>query len=115
MPEYIYQHPNSQKIKIIVQSIHDIHEYTDEEGIKWNRIFTAPQLKTESSMNETTTAQQFSEYIGKTKGSVGDLWDRSAELSEKRTKIYGQDPVKKQYFKDWSKKRKGKKHPKDNS
>ena len=40
------------------------------------------------------------------------MFDRSAELSEKRRKIYGKDPVKEKYYKDWSKKRKGKVHPK---
>jgi hypothetical protein len=47
---------------------------------------------------------------------MGDLWDRSQELSDKRKKLYsGEDPVKKKYYKDWSKKRKGKVHPKARS
>lgn len=47
---------------------------------------------------------------------MGDLWDRSQELSEKRKKLYGgEDPVKKKYYDNWSKKRKGKVHPKSQS
>jgi hypothetical protein len=42
---------------------------------------------------------------------MGDLWDRSAELSAKRKDKMGKDPVKEKYFENWSKKRKGKKHP----
>ena len=41
------------------------------------------------------------------------MWDRSKELSEKRKEKEGRDPVQQQYFKDYSKKRKGVKHPKD--
>jgi hypothetical protein len=61
-----------------------------------------------------STKTDFAEYTKNHRGTIGDLWDRSAELSEKRSKIYGKDPVKDKYFKDWSKKRKGKKHPLDN-
>jgi hypothetical protein len=44
-------------------------------------------------------------------GTIGDLWDRSAELSAKRAdKNGGIDPVKEQYFKDYSEKRNGQKH-----
>jgi hypothetical protein len=111
MPEYLYQHPKNGKVISVIQSIHDKHEYTDNTGIKWNRVFTAPELNTEGTLKADCTAQQFSEYTGKRKGNIGDLLDRSAELSEKRKKIMGKDSVKEKYFKDWSKKRKGKRHP----
>jgi hypothetical protein len=49
---------------------------------------------------------------GNKKGTMGDLFDQSKELSEARKKIHGgKDPVKQKYWKEWSKKRKGKKHP----
>jgi len=114
MPEYIYQHPNTEKIITIMQSVHDNHEYIDENGLKWNRIFTSPQLNTQGKLSAESNQKDFAEYTKNHKGTIGDLWDRSAELSEKRTKIYGKDPIKDKYFKDWSKKRKGKKHPLDN-
>lgn len=111
MPIYLYEHPRTKEIKEIVQSVHDKHEYI-ESGIKWNRVFTIPQVGIDSKLDSYSTEKDFVEKTKNKKDSVGDLWDRSRELSEKRKKIYGKDPVKEKYFKDWSKKRKGKKHPK---
>lgn len=111
MPLYIYQNPKTQEVKEIVQSVHDKHEYS-ENGIKWNRVFTVPQVGIDSKLDASSTEKDFVEKTKNKKGKVGDLWDRSRELSEKREKLYGKDPVKEKYFKDWSSKRKGKKHPK---
>lgn len=113
MPEYLYQNPKNNKVISIIQSIHDNHEYIDEDGLKWNRVFTSPQLNTEGTLSADCSAQQFSEFTKNKKERFGDLWDRSSELSEKRKKLYGKDPIKEKYFKNWSKKRKGKKHPQD--
>ena len=42
------------------------------------------------------------------KGSMGDMWDYSKELSEKRKEITGTvDPIRKKAEKNYSKKRKG--------
>jgi hypothetical protein len=115
MPLYLYQSPKTGKIKEIIQSVHDTHEYF-EDGVKWNRIFTAPEVNTFDKLGAESTSKQFAELTGKQKGTMGDLWDRSQELSDKRKKLYGgEDPVKKKYYKDWSKKRKGKVHPKAGS
>jgi len=112
MPIYLYQNPKTKEIKEIAQSIHDKHEYT-EDNIKWNRIFTVPEVNTQDKLTAESSAKKFSEITGKQKGTIGDLWDRSKELSEKRKKLYGgEDPVKKKYYSEWSKKRKGKVHPK---
>lgn len=111
MPEYIYQNPLTNEIISIHQSINDKHEYIDKNNIKWNRVFTCPQLNTDGTLDPNCTESQFSEYVKNKKGSIGDLWDRSAELSDKRKKIYGEDPVKKKYLDGWKKKRKNKKHP----
>lgn len=111
MPQYIYQHPTTKKTIEIIQSIHEIHEYIDKKGVKWERVYTAPQLNTEGTLDANCTDKQFSEYTKNKKGSIGDLWDRSAELSEKRKSVYGEDPVKKDYLNKWKKKRKNKRHP----
>jgi hypothetical protein len=111
MPTYIYQNPKTGEIKEIIQSINDKHEYS-KDGLKWDRVFTLPQVNTHDKLNENSTEKDFSRITKNKKGTVGDLWDQSRELSEKRQKIYGKDPVKNKYFDDWSKKRKGKKHPK---
>jgi hypothetical protein len=114
MPLYLYQNPNTKEVKEIVQSVHDVHEYY-ERNVKWNRIFTVPEVNTQDKLNVNSNAKDFDRITGNKKGSVGDLWDQSKELSEKREKVYGKDPVKEKYFKDWSKKRKGKVHPKAGS
>lgn len=109
MPTYVYQHPDTKKLIEINQLINEEHIYVDENGVKWDRVFTAPELNTNGSLRADTSSKEFSEFTKKTKGTMGDLWDRSRELSEKREKIYGKDPVKEKYKKDWSKKRKNRK------
>jgi hypothetical protein len=117
MPQYIYQHPKTKKIVEVVQSIHEKHEYIDNDGIKWNRIFTPFRLNTDGTLKGTSTQEDFLRYTENKKGTMGDLWDMSGELSAKRAALHGGiDPVKTEYTKKWSKKRKGKRHPtiKDN-
>lgn len=111
MPTYIFRHPTTKKYIEIIQKITDSHFYKDENGVVWERVFTIPQLNTEGTLDANCTDKQFSEFTKNKKGSLGDLWDRSAELSEKRKKIYGEDPIKKKYVSNWKNKRKGKKHP----
>lgn len=113
MPVYLYQNPKDGTIKEIVQSINDTHEYI-EDGIKWHRVFTVPQLGIDSKLDASLSEKDFVEKTKNKKGKIGDLWDMSRELSEKRKKIYGKDPIKEKYDKDWSEKRKGKRKPKTN-
>jgi len=112
MPEYLYQHPTDGRIICLIQGINDKHQYIDPKGIKWNRLFTSPQINAQEKLSVNSSEQDFVRVTSSQRGNVGDLFDRSKELSEKRQKIYGKDPVKNKYFKDWSKKRGGKKHPK---
>ena len=112
MPFYTYINPDTEEVIDVPQSINENHVYIDKNGLEWRRVFTVPEVNTHGTLKADTTEKQFSEYTRNQKGSMGDLYDRSAELSEKRKKIYGKDPVKKKYFNDWSKKRKGKVHPK---
>lgn len=109
MPLYIYEHPTTHEIKEIVQRMIDAHEYS-EGGVKWNRIFQKPQA------NTTGTVDPFSakDFVNKTRdgrGTLGELWDRSAELSEKRKDKLGHDPIKEKAIADYAKKTGGKKHP----
>jgi len=113
MGEYIYQHPKSKKTISVIQRMTEEHVYIDKKGVKWNRLFTIPQAQVKDK--EPTNAQEFSEYTKKRKGSMGNLYDQSKELSEKRKErsADGIDPIKKKYWKDYSKKRRGKRHPED--
>lgn len=115
MPIYIFQHPTSKEIIEIPQSIKEEHIYIDKDGVSWERIFTAPQLNTQDKLNEASSSKDFARVTSSQRGNFGDLMDRSKELSEKRKKIYGEDPIKKKYYSDWSKKRRNRIHPNSRS
>jgi hypothetical protein len=83
--------------------------YKDENGVKWKRVFSLPFASVDTKI-DPNSASDFVTKTGKKRGTYGDLLDASKELSEKRTKERGEDPVKKKFFKDYSKKRFGVKH-----
>lgn len=111
MPEYLYQHPTTEKVISVIQGINDEHSYT-EDGVEWNRIFTSPQLNTVGTI-DPFDQNQFINSTSDTKGTYGDLIDRSKELSEKRKEKLGHDPVLDKHLKNYSEKRGGKAHPND--
>jgi hypothetical protein len=108
MPTYIYKHPDLDKYVEVIQRMNDEHIYLDEEGTKWKRVLTAPQVNAEriGTINPFDT-QKAAEITGRRKGTIGDLWDTSKELSEKRKdKLGHEDSVKRNYFDDYQKKNK---------
>lgn len=112
MPIYIYKNPDTEEYKEIVQTMSEEHIYIDEFGLQWQRIFTIPNA-TFTTKEDPFNKNQFIEKTGKMKGTVGDVLDYSAELSAKRAEASGgEDPVKKQRFKEYEK-RTGKKHVSD--
>jgi hypothetical protein len=115
MPIYVYEHPKTEEVIELIQGMNDEHVYVDKEGVEWKRIFLSSQLNTESSIDHWSS-NDFVEKTKDAKGSYGDMLDRSAELSEKRSKDYGGiDPVKQKYFENYSKNRGGSKHLQDPS
>ncbi len=108
---YIFQHPETNEIKEIFQSINEEHSYQDENGVRWDRIFTIPHASFDTQI-DPFSEKDFSSKMGSKKGTVGDLMDASKEASSRREQSQGKDPVKQKYFDNWSKKRKGRKHPK---
>lgn len=111
MPVYIYQNPKTKEVVELVQSINDTHDYTDESGLKWNRVYTVPQVGIDTKLDAFSTGNDFVEKTKNKKDSIGHLWDRSKELSEKRKSKFGEDKLKTKYLENWSKKRKGRKPP----
>ena len=109
MPEYIYEHPDTGKQITVWQSIHEEHIY-EVDGVVHNRVYTIPQASIDTKI-DPYSSKDFREKVKAQ--NVGDIWDRSKELSEIRKDKDGRDPVQEKYFKDYAKKRKGKKHPKD--
>tara|TARA_R100000008_G_C3583597_1_gene170425 strand:+ start:331 stop:672 length:342 start_codon:yes stop_codon:yes gene_type:complete len=108
MPEYIYKNPETGEEVTVWQSIHEEHTY-EIDGIEYNRVYTIPNASIDTKIDPNSPK----EFREKAKGTIGELWDQSKELSEKREKQQGEDPVKKKFFSDYAKERKGAKHPQD--
>lgn len=104
MALFIYQNPNTLETIEIVQSMLEKHEY-EKDGVKWNRIFSLPNASIDTKC-DPFSQNSFVEKTGKGKGSYGDLLDRSREMSEKREKTLGKDPLKEAYYDNYSKTRK---------
>lgn len=109
MPVYKFQNPYTKEIVEVFQHMNDIHSYV-QDGINWSRIYTVPMAAVGTKIDPFST-QQFIEQSYQKKGTIGNLFDQSKELSAKREKILGIDPFKQKYLENWSKKRKGKTHP----
>jgi len=102
---YLYEHPRTKKIIEVSQGAHDEHTFIDDKGVKWNRVFTVPNVQVDSTtINiDPYDAQKFVEVTGRKKGSVGDLLKFSQELSEKRGGA-DKDPIIEKRNRDYKKK-----------
>ena len=111
MPEYSFSNPKKPKEVIdIIMSMNEVHEYI-KDGVKWNRIFFAPQASIDTKLDAFDN-KAFIDKVGKNKGTLGDALDRSKELSEIRKEKRGVDPIKEQHLKKWKSERAGdRKHP----
>lgn len=110
MPTYIFKHPDKEIYTEIIQSMNEDHIFFDEDGLKWKRVWTNPQLNCEPNIDPFSNSD-FIDKTGKMKGSYGDVQNYSRELSEKRASMNGGvDPVKENYHKKYSKERNGAKH-----
>ena len=112
MPQYSYRNEVTGEVKDVFQRMDEEHIY-EENGVQWKRVFISPQTRVSSfSSLDPNSYQEFSNWIDKGKGgSVGDLWDASKELSEKRESQKGTDEIKKSSLADYSKTRNGISHP----
>ena len=116
MPIYQFINHSLGPIPIIhdvIMSMNDVHEYNgpngDQKG-QWKRLWSSPEASVDTRV-DPYSAKDFVKVTNK-KGVVGDLWERSAELSEARaSREGGVDPVKQGFYNRFSSKRGGKKHP----
>ena len=106
MPIYLFE-SESGEVKEVIQGMNEPHVYS-ENGLQWKRIFTIPNAAINSN-GDPFSERQFLEKTNKP-GTLGDLMDRSRECSEKRAQKLGEDPMKKKFFDNYSKQRKGRKH-----
>lgn len=114
MPLYTFENPKTKARKDIVQRMSEPHVYS-ENGVEWVRVFDVPQAAVSTLSNlDPFNKQAFIEKTGQLRNvTQGDLWDLSADLSKKREKKRGKDPVKEATTKAYERKTGGKKHPHD--
>ena len=108
MPVYIFQNPKTKEYKEIFLALNAEKVY-HENGIKWQRIFLAPNVSVDTQI-DANSEQDFVEKTKRKNYNLGEMWDASKDLSEKREKERGVDPVKEKSLKEYSKKRRGAKH-----
>lgn len=108
MPNYLFENERNGLIIEVFQSMSQEHRYIDEDGYEWRRLYSIPQMSVDTQF-DPMNPRDFVEKTGKKKGNLGNVFDQSRELSEKREKLIGKDTVKEQYQADWSKKRGGRK------
>ena len=115
MPLYLYQNPNTEEYVEVIQGMNEDHTFIDPEGVEWKRVFTSPEI----SAQKITNPWDKNAFVNETKnmkGTIGDLMDKSSELSDMRAKENGgQDPFRTEKFKEYSKTRGGLKDPLDPS
>jgi len=97
MPVYRYKHPKSGELVEIVQSMNDIHEYIDKNGIKYERQFESVSLSKDQSINPYN-AKDFARKTRDKNYNLGEMWKISKELSEKRKSISGKDEIKEKHL-----------------
>jgi hypothetical protein len=114
MPLYTFMHPKTEETIDVFFHMSDDKKYTDEKGVEWIRQYHSPELNS-TGKTDAWNSKQFVEKTGRESGTVGDLLDRSAELSKERaSQNGGVDPLKEKYYKKYSKERLGAIHPDKN-
>ena len=113
MPIYLFESPEGN-VKEIIQRMSDDHAYS-EDGVEWTRLFTVPNAAIDSVAGDPYSEKEFMRKTNKSM-KLGDMWDISQEMSNKRMKKDGKDGIKDKVVKSYEKKTKGKAHPlKDSS
>ena len=114
MPIYLYQNTKTKEVREVLQGMNDVHEYYGDESEPengWERIYTVPTASIDTKQDPFST-NQFLDVTKSKKGTYGNMLDYSRELSDKRASIVGgADPIKEEYYKQYSKDRRGAKHP----
>lgn len=103
MPLYTFYNETLDKYTDVFFNMNDKKVFNGEDGSEageWRRVFHPPQLAKDSLPIDPYSDKEYIKATDK-KGSVGDMLDLSAELSEKRESKDGKDPVKEKYFKKY--------------
>ena len=114
MPEYLYKNPETGETISLMQKMSDTHEFIDDNGLSWQRVFSQIGIGIDSQNVDPFSEKQFMEKTANMKGTIGDMMDYSKELSQQRESSRGKDPVKQKMFDNY-KKETGTTHLKDKS
>ena len=110
MPFYLFQNPETQEVIEVMQSMKADHVYVDDNGLKWERVFTVPNAAIDSGGIDPYAENDILKATEKRGITCGEMFDLSAEMSQKRESKDGKDKVKEKAQKDYKKKT-GKAHP----
>jgi len=110
MPYYDFLNEKTGEIKSLFFHMTEEKEFIDTDGYKWVRQFSIPTASIDTKW-DANDPNDFIEKTAKKRGSIGDLWDKSAELSKERERKLGKDPQKEKLYENYSKSRRGKLHP----
>lgn len=111
MPFYAFSNKDTGEIRDIFFHMNDDKVYNGEDGTEvgvWVREFLSPNASIDTHA-DIYSPKDFAKVTNK-KGTIGDMWDRSAEMSAKRTEKEGIDPFKQKYFDNYKKTHKGQEH-----
>lgn len=97
---YLYRNPLTGEIKEVSQKFDEEHQY-EENSVKYDRVFTVPNMSVDTII-DPNSPKDFVKATNK-KGTIGELWERSAELSDKRKGTSKVDYVKEQKYENYKK------------
>ena len=110
MPQYLYQHPETKEVIEVFQHMTEEHILV-RDGVTYERIFVNPCMSIDSIIKDPFSCQEFKDKTRNKKNmTLGQAFDISQELSEKREKKAGKDPIKDKVISEYERKTK-KKHP----
>ena len=113
MPIYIFKNPETNETIEVIQRMRDKHVYVDDNGVEWKRVWVPSTINVDGT-SSVWESKDFHRTTENKNYTVGEMWDKSAEMSAKRAeKNGGIDPVAEKWKEDYSKKRKGTKYSKD--
>ena len=115
MPDYYFENTKTGETHSVFYHMNDEKDYRGPNGKAapgaWRRVWLKPQMAVDAVKIDPYSAKDFAKATNKP-GTIGDLYDRSTELAQKRADNNGgYDPVQEKFFDDYAKKRKGKQHP----
>jgi hypothetical protein len=104
MPIYTFENPETGETIDVIQKMNDDHIYIDEHGLEYKRVYYSPNTAIDSQI-DAFSSRDFAEKTRNKRGTIGDLLDKSKELSEKRGGA-SNDPVLKNFFSSYEKENK---------